>query len=239
MSDILKGIPEAISIEDESKLCAFIRAARNRKLERTHTYDDDINTLVLHNLREAVPYALFCCRCSLSEAEVLSLCYTALRKAAVRFKPGGIRFFAYAKQDVRGEIARYWKSLKVVHNAKEHESEPVDRINRNETYGDRGEERLIEDDSEGPIEPDYVEPEFDKIHLREQWEQLVPLLRDLNARERMVIMLHYESGFSRKQIADMLVPRVTRQTIDNIYKTALGKLRSRVLHNSSTCGTFK
>jgi RNA polymerase sigma factor (sigma-70 family) len=221
MSDILKDIPEALTPIEEAYLTTRI----------AHTQgDDDINMLVLHNLREAVPYALTCCRCSLSEGEVLSLCYTALRKAAIRFKPGGVRFFAYAKQDVRGEIARYWKTLEVVRNAGEHESETND-INRIPIHCSNGQEGegVIFEYEDGPIEPDYAEPEFDKIDLRERWKQIAPLLRSLDARERLVIMLHYESGLSREQIAKMLVPSVTRQTIDNIHDAALKKLRRLAL----------
>jgi len=209
--DIFAGLPECLPQDRESKAT--------------------VEQLVLGSMREAILYAGRCARGRIEPGELFSLCYCALSKAAPRFRPGGIRFFAYAKQDIRGEIARYWKSLDVVKHASEHESEHLPTIIRKTlTDGsEEGENETTQVDVE-PIEPQHVEPEFDMMNIRERWAIVSPLLhKHLNERERMVLSLVYESGFNFEQIADMVVPAVSRSAIQNTHGRALRKLRNALM----------
>jgi len=210
--DIFAGLPESLPQDKESAAT--------------------VEELVLGSMREAILYAGRCARGRIEPGELFSLCYCALSKAAPRFRPGGIRFFAYAKQDIRGEIARYWKSLDVVKHASEHESDecPVAVIRKNFTDGaEECETELHEVDVE-PIEPQHVEPEFEMINIRERWAIVAPLLHKcLNERERMVLSLVYESGFNFEQIADMVVPAVSRSAIQNTHGRALRKIRNALM----------
>jgi RNA polymerase sigma factor (sigma-70 family) len=206
--DIFAGLPQSLKDEDEKSL--------------------PVESLVMHNMREAILYAGRCARGRIEPGDLFSLCYTALGKAAPRFRPGGIRFFAYAKQDIRGEIARYWKSLDVVKNSSEHESETHPQvIRKNFTSGaEEGEEEGHELDVEA-IEPQFSEPEFEAINVRERWSIVAPLLHKyLNERERMVLSLVYESGFNFEQIRNLVVPTVSRSAIQNTHGRALRKIRN-------------
>lgn len=215
----MQGIPDALSPEAEAKL------ARNIC---DHPCERDINKLVLHNLREAVPYTLRCCRNALSESEVLSVCYAALCKAAPNYRPGGpLRFFSYAKPYLRGELSRNWKTKDVVKSASLHESEAPPLMHSTLNSGAEEGDDDFHKKLEKPLQPDSVEPEFDLIDLREQMALLRPLLQSkLNERERTVITLVYESGFTLEQVSKLVVPSASRQAIQCTHQRALKKLRS-------------
>jgi RNA polymerase sigma factor (sigma-70 family) len=225
MSKILDGLPEHSLTPDEEN----IFARRIQKFNSTPA----IQALVLHNMREAIPYATRCCRAGLEESEVFSLCYSALMKAVSNFKPDNIRFFAYAKVYIRGEISRTWKKRDVVKASSLHETSPEPVfIRRMITGEDRESERewVVRDIK--PIEPDFVDPEFRLIDLKEKWRVVEPLIRRvLGDRERTIIKLYYEAGFPFEEIGDLLVPNISRQRVQIIHNEAIVKLRRALIHD--------
>jgi RNA polymerase sigma factor (sigma-70 family) len=221
MPNILLGLPEhPMTVEDENNCAVFIQRTRD---------EDKINQLVMSVMRDAILYAGRCARGRIPPGELFSLCYSALCKAAPRFYPGGIRFFAYAKQDVRGEISRYWKSLDVVKSASAHEDKTTAPIFKVKVYNDaeRDTEDVMCEIPDEALTPTLIEPEFDLINIRERWAIVAPLLhKHLTERERMVLSLFYESGFSFEQICKMVVPTVSRSAIQHAHGCALRKIRN-------------
>lgn len=219
MSKILNGLPEEKLTPSEE---AFLS---NEACESAW------NRLTLHNMREAVPYATKCCRAALEESEVYSLCYTALMKAARNFRPMGVRFFAYAKVYLRGELSRTWRTKDVVRSSSMHETGPEPSGTRrhspspNSDDAEDGETASCEDGA--PLEPDFVEPEYAALDLKEKWAVISPLIQVvLNERERTVIKLYYESGFPFEEIGIMLVPSVSRAAVQSTHCRALKKIRA-------------
>lgn len=212
----------------------------------------DYESLIMHSLREAVLYAGHCARGKIEPGELLSLCYSALSKSAPRFRPGGITFLAYSKPDLRGEISRYWKSINVVKNSHNHHTsyrggvshryedrtgrdEHVNPTNPNFYGGQHREEEDFDfcwEEVNNPIEEDFVDPEFDAIALRERWALVKPIIDScLNERERTVLYLAYESGFTFEKIASMMVPKVVREAIRMTHERALRKIRNALLRS--------
>src|ERR1017187_3018830 len=76
-----------------------------------------VTFLVLANMREALLYTGKVCEGKLEEGIRVSLCCQEMCMSARRFKPGGIRFFAFAKAGLRGRMKSYWESLRVVRNS--------------------------------------------------------------------------------------------------------------------------
>lgn len=201
-----------------------------------HQREEDRNELVTHNLREAVCYGVGFSKGRLPEDEILSVCYLALSKAARNFKPGGIRFFAYAKPYVRGEICLLWKSRDVVRNASKHETElpPIKRVIASE--GDRDVEEMITtvESEQACCLGNYCEPEFAAIDLRERWAVIEPLMRSaLNERERMILELSYIGGFTFEQLRHKLVPVITRTAVQHTHTRAIRKLRAALSKNKT------
>lgn len=219
-SNVLRGLPsEKLTPEAEDSL------ARSGNLE----------SLVLHTMREAFYYARHICRGKIPEDEVFSAVYRALEQAGRNYKPGhtvGVRFFAYAKVYVRGALSREWKSKDVVKHAK-HESidVPVEKT-RHTGFQGVGEEEVIEifaPDTKWESE-DYAEPEFDLIHLREKLEFIKPVLKKyLSDHERMVVELHYFANYNFEEIGDKLC--VSRSAIQNAHTRALRKIRAVLERN--------
>jgi RNA polymerase sigma factor (sigma-70 family) len=218
--DILTGLPEHPMTEEEERNCA-----------KWHN-KESLDRMVLSVMRDAILYAGRCARGRIPPGDLFSLSYSALSKAAPRFRPGGIRFFAYAKQDIRGEIARYWKSLDVVKSASLHADDEWEIPNTPlPTKMVHDDEFVVPGESrDDELEQNFVEPEFDMINIRERLAIVQPLMhKHLNERERMVLSLFYESGFNFEQICKMVVPRVSRSAIQNTHGRALRKIRNALL----------
>lgn len=161
-----------------------------------------LDKLALCNLQEAVIYARHCSRGIFSDGELVSLCWVALRQAAKNYrhhKSRGIRFFAFAKPYVRGQINAERKRNRVVRNA-EHES------------------------LDGAADCDTVEPNFSNIEASELLAGLKPaIFSELNDRERAILILRYQSGFSFTEIGERI--GFSRQSIQKCHAAALLKLR--------------
>jgi RNA polymerase sigma factor (sigma-70 family) len=225
---LLDSLPQDVfSVEQEFTMAARIQKTKN---------EDDINDLVLHNMREGFLYAKKCCRARIPDDELFSLCYTALRRNAKRFRPGGIRFLAFAKAGLRGVLSRYWKTLDVVKNSSLHEAEEV-YTPAAQTF----ELRTVEDEEDhnppaidevemGKQEwatvmaGEVVEPDFRGIDLRERLGVVNEIIeRKLSPQERMVIDLFYRNGFTFQKIGDMT--DTTRSAAQLTHTKALRKIR--------------
>jgi RNA polymerase sigma factor (sigma-70 family) len=193
-------IPEAVETAHVATIARY-KAGKQREAA--------VEALVLGHLRDAFFYARKCAYSRIDDDELVSLCYSALTRAAERVKPNLARFFAYAKPYIRGAICRTWKSKDTVRGAWGAESLDVDLEN--------------EDSKNEPSQ----EAEFALIDLREKWELVKPLMSKLSKREQMVLQLFYEGGFNFRQIGDML--GVTRSATQGTHTRALRKIRNALM----------
>jgi len=193
--------------------------------------------LTMQNIREAFLYVKKCCKNKINDDEIVSLCYTTLYRNAKRFRPGKIRFFAFAKVALRGAISDYWSSIETVKNASKHYTDepkmrgPMYRYKLGDEGGQYHEEltttgiHLNERKYfEGDIFVDTVEPEFDLINIRERYAIVRKIVDDcLTAQERMILDLVYISGFTFEQIGELL--DVTGSAAERTHSTAMKKIR--------------
>lgn len=170
-------------------------------------------------MREAWAYARHVCRGKLPDDEIYSLCYTALKKAAKNFEAGRIRFFAYSKPYVRGEISRAWRFQDPVKHASLHETEVIQVASYTPAPYDN------EDRKEGTARKEgFVESDFQKIVTRERWALVKPVIDEvLSDHEKMVLDLTYSSGFSFQTTGNLL--GITRSAVREAHARAIGKVR--------------
>lgn len=173
----------------------------------------DWNKLVLANMREAFIYARKCADSELPNEDIFSLCYEALQHARKNFKPNMIRFFAYAKPYVRGLISRSRREKDVI------------RFPRNgrkpHPFSELETARVELEELE---ESETVEPEFRLMSMHEDLDLINPIIvRKLSAQEKMILELHYQSGFNFQKIGDLL--GITRSAIQHAHSLALKKIR--------------
>lgn len=206
--------------------------------------EDARNTLVLHSMREAMAYAYRCSRGMLDRDELFSLCYDALQRAAKRFSPNRIRFFAYAKQDVRRGITIAWREKDVVKNSSMHEDKDHEPIYPNDCPPDasiditEGTDQVhhvpssAPDDFERIREEQTVDPEFEKIHVKERMELIKPIMeKKLTDVEKMVIDLYFNGDMTFQQIGDML--NVSRAWAQMVHFEGLKKIRCELLQRKA------
>lgn len=200
--------------------------------------EEDRNKLVLHSMREAMAYAHRCCRGALEQDDLFSLCYDALQKAASRFKPKKIRFFAYAKADVRRAIGDMWRSKDLVRNSSMHEEKDFSFsvIPQGSAHCEDLEPEEILRKEE--LENIYlhaipsIDPEFEMIHLRERWELVKPIIQTkLTDTERMVIDLHFNGDIGFEEIGELL--GVCRERTRMIQFNALKKVRCELMRRKA------
>jgi RNA polymerase sigma factor (sigma-70 family) len=223
---LLRGLPKKqLTLEEEQLLALKIQKSQKRDVE-------SINELAMHAMREAFYYGLACAR-ALGPEEVFSLCYTALRASAGNFKPGRVRFFAYSKPYVRGEICKAFESLKVVRNGITQALGP-EYINSS-----------FEAEDQNPTECqtvvrfdkklDVVEADTEGVMAREEWKLILPVLQTkLSEKERMVLELRYQSGFNFRQIGDLL--SVSRSDTQATHERAINKVRCALKGKRSLFG---
>lgn len=217
--NILEGLPEIDSLTAEQERALSKRRGAAAK-----------NSLVLANMREAFLYAKRCSRGKLADDDVLSVCYAALRAAADNFKPSRGPFFSYCKVYLRGFISREWTAKDVVKSSSRHEGPEATKPDSRHgpDVFERGE--VVESDANDDGE---VDPDFESIHLRERWKLIQPEIRSLPERERMILELTYQSGFSFQKTGEML--SISRQAVQIAIKRAIRriqrKLEARKLEN--------
>jgi RNA polymerase sigma factor (sigma-70 family) len=184
--------------------------------------------LIMHTMREAFVYGQRCSRGKIPDAELLSLCYTALHRAIRNYNVDSGRFFNYARVFVRGDIAQYWRDLDTVSNASAHRRSdfPSDSEENYETFP------TMESAPKGggldklrPLVPTTVDADLELISLREQWEIIQPLIATrLNEHEQMILDLVYQGNFTFKRIGEML--GVSRSAAQITASRALRKLKN-------------
>lgn len=169
---------------------------------------NSLDQLALHNLQEAVIYVRHCSRGSLGQEEIISLCWVALRQAAKNYrhhKSKGIRFFAFAKQYLRGQITAERKRRMVVRNSEQQTT-------------------LSEINIDSSLVETTVEPDYSHIEFKELFDSLRPAMFEvLTDRERAILILRYNSGFSFTEIGERI--GFSRQSIQKNHAAALVKLR--------------
>lgn len=217
---ILNGLPEKeLGPEHETALGVRIQTKRD---------EDDMNTLALYNMREAFAYASACCKRRLSETEIFSLCFEALKKAAKNFVPGQIRFFAYAKPYVRGEICNTYDDLRVVRRGETELLAPDDIPGENEhTAEDDFDTCEVQTRDNHFHKEDVVDSDMEGIMNRDEWASIKPILSKLSEKERQVLDLRFQSGFNFRQIGELL--NVSRSDTQATCVRALKKVRCELL----------
>jgi len=173
-----------------------------------------LNKLALHSLSEAVAYAKQCARSlHLEEPEIVSLCWIALRNAAARYshrRSRGIRFFAFAKQWIRGQISLELKQKQVVRNGQQVALE-------SEEYQHSIPKKCQQDWA-------VSEPDNDVSEFKELFARIKPVIfSKLNDFEIAILILRYQSGFSFTEIGERM--GVSRQSVQKKHVSAITKLR--------------
>lgn len=229
----LNNLPdEKLSLETEKQLARKIRKKDSSA----------VDTLVLHNLKEATIYAKHYCPPNLfSDGELMSLCYDVLLKSAPRFRTCyGLRFLAFTKNRLRGAVKRHMGTLDVVKHASERRTdfslsafvpftggtEPYDP---NRATGDSGylmdAESLVTCTQGGTTDFD-----FDNIHYKECWKKVQAGMETLlSPRQRMTIRLVYECGFNMQEIGRLL--GISRSAVQATHASALEILRGAFAQN--------
>jgi RNA polymerase sigma factor (sigma-70 family) len=181
-------------------------------------------------MREAFLYARRCCRNALPEDEIFSLCYRALRASVKNFKAGKIRFFAYSKVYVRGQINREWASKHLVKNTPRKEilslNEPSMRISdyQPDFFGlERN--RDTRSGSAPSCEP-TTEPDFSSIFQKETRALLDKYLQSplLKKRHSEVLKMKYFEDLNYAEIGRRL--GVCREAARITHSEALGILKT-------------
>lgn len=209
--DILAGIPEEkLTPEQETELAL----------------QEDKTSLVLANTREGFYYARGTYQSrGLDDGEILAACYDGLLSASKNFRPGGLRFFSFAKQHIRGALMKACRARNVVWKVREveplldteDENEDEDNVNLDRTT-------VRKSDYDHPC----ALPRFDDIFIREEFAQIAPLLRKgLNDRQRMIIELHFQGGLNLREIASMI--GYSRAYVHLQKQAALKKIRNRLI----------
>lgn len=219
---ILEQLPkESLSLKEEQDIAKLLAKPKAAKQAKRVAHE----MLVLHSMREAFFYARHCCRSSMPADEIYSLCYIALCKAADNFKTKQLRFFAYSKVFIRGEISREWKKKSIVKNIPGEQMEPLAAAHPpSEDDSLRVPKIVITDETQA------AQPEFSSIHAKELWAVLAPLLEErLTPDEKMVILMRYKQELNFEEIGALL--GTTKQWAQVLHAEALTKLRSAMERN--------
>lgn len=217
---MLSGLPEnPLTPEEETALGLRIMKLKD---------EEDMNTLALHSMREAFFYGMACSKRHLSDREVFSLCFTALKKAAKNFEPGATRFFAYAKAYVRGEICDTFDQLRVVKRGETEMICPDAVPGANEHSSDDDYDTCPTQTREGlSLTPQSVDSDLSGIMDRDEWATIKPILSKLSEKERQVLDLRFHSGLNFRQIGELL--NVSRSDTQATCTRALKKVRCELL----------
>ncbi len=199
-------------------------------------------------MREALLYTRACCHGKIRDDALVSLCYDTMLKSARIFRPGGLRFFAYCKARLRGELKRYWKNLGTVRNA---ETVSLDsaapgkalfqhrhgcHIPESSTRPYQVEPKnvkLAHEDEEPPTVMEIVggtaEPDFDKIYMNDSWSAVAEAAaKHCSDLERTVLYLAYKLQLSFEEIGDLL--DLSRQFVSVTSQKAIKKIRRALKH---------
>lgn len=220
---LLESLPqEKLTLAQEFELGRKIQKKKNSA---------DIETLVLHNMREAFLYAKKVCRAQINDGLIFSVCYRALDRMAKMYQPQKLRFFVYAKVAIRGEISNYQESLAVVRNAVTISS---DVIEMDDNMSGKGSELLLITGARPPkVWEPHTNPETDSLEQKESIALIrATMARILNEQEMMIMDLVHKAGFNFQEIARLL--GISRSAVQATYSHTLKKVRFELLKNDQT-----
>lgn len=234
MTPLIEQLPtEKLTAEEEIRLAARIRRGSRKAA----------NTLVMATMREALLYTRRTGSNLIDDQERISLCYEKMMKIVGRFNPRKykIRFFAFAKPALRGQMKTYWKTKDVVRNATEvisadylggwttkgHTHKPPWEWSRNNPrLPFSPEDDKVESFREG-ITGEVCQPDTDLICARDRWNEIEKLIKGrLTEKQRQVLILTYKSGLSFPEIGKLM--DVTRSMVHSIHREAIKIIRDRV-----------
>jgi len=200
----------------------------------------DPTALVMHSMREALLYTQRVCRDQVPEDARVSICYQKLTACVNRFRPGGIRFLAFAKAGLRGAMKDYWETKDTVRNATEIIS--TDYLDGWSPEG--GHSHVVSRLRSRPIKPREKEdehvhsqresytneiehPDFDAICARDRWAQIEKIVGpSLNSRQKMVLTLVYKVGLNYPEIGKLL--GFTRSLVHAVHRDTMKQIRDMV-----------
>lgn len=198
--------------------------------------------LVMNSMREALLYTRECCHGKIRDDALVSLCYETMTKSARIFRPGHLRFFAYCKARLRGELKRYWANLGTVRNA---ETVSLDSATPGKAFQhrqgchtpesstrpyrvpDKSVKHAAEDE-EPPTVLEQIggitEPDFDRIFVNDAWSVVSKAAaKHCTDLERTVLYLAYKLQLSFEEIGDLL--DLSRQFVSVTSQKAIKKIR--------------
>ncbi len=202
-----------------------------------------VTVLVMANMREALLYTGRVCNGDIDEATRVSLCYQELCMSAPRFRPGGIRFFAFAKVGLRGRMIRHQKTLLTVRNS--YNTVSMDSLEtcssnpnayKHELKFSKVIPELIspgDDREHSPREAvtgEIESPNWDRAFAVDQWKVIREGLKHLLSDQQwMVLDLVYYNHMNFTEIGKRL--DLTRSAIQAAHRKAIKKLRDGLVAN--------
>ena len=172
---------------------------------------NNLEELVNRTMRPAVNIGHQIARGRLSEGDLISVVYLALRDSARNFDPARpTRFLAFAKPSIRYGIFRELKSRRSI---------VPDTVIYQETVQDFDEKPI-------PKEVEYANPDTDGIELRSKYEAIQPALKKLSQQEQKILQLSYVDNLNGQQLANIF--GVSRSAIQRRILVALRKVRKEL-----------
>jgi RNA polymerase sigma factor (sigma-70 family) len=216
MNSVFDSLPDI-------KLTSAEESALARDIQ-TFQREDDINALVMANMREAVIYTRKTSNGFLADDELVSICYTALVKNARRFKPDWQRFFAFSKAGLRGDVTSHIRDLDAVKKSK-----MISRECLSDEYLAQRTPRDTEDDvCVEALTREVEQPDFDGMVTRERFAKIAPVVRECcTEHEQMMLNLIYLNGYNFREAAELLA--VSRAAMQTLHAKALKKIRCALL----------
>lgn len=166
------------------------------------------NDMCLATMREAVTYARTCSNQKIADDALISLCWEVLSKLAPRHDPNRGRFFAYAKQRLRGALSDYWTAQEPVRNAHTIPINPVPiKTGDAEIIGDPG----FEDNINAPSQ----EPDFPLIDFHERFAEVSEVLaKNFTDRERALMQMVFSNNLTYAEAGKLFgISRAAAQAI--------------------------
>lgn len=157
---------------------------------------------------QATEYVRTACRNQFNTTEQRSIAGNVLLTCVKRCNPEKGRLIVYARPYLRGAVRRAWREREVV------------------KFGPRMPDTSL------PIK-DEVEEALDRpdetlmkwVSISERMEIIRPLLRSLTERERLVLHLHYEMGYSFATIARVYL-HTSREVANKTHQKTLRAIRN-------------
>lgn len=203
-----KRFPPPLNREEEME---YFRLARNGDMNAREK-------LIEHNLRLVAHIVRKYYASSAGEEDLISIGTIGLIKSVDSFDAdNGARFATYAARCIQNEILMYFRSQKKLsQEVSIHETIDTDRDGNALTYEDIiSVEDTIADDIDAKI----------KITKAAEY-----IMKELDSREREIIVLRYGLGSSspktQQEVADRM--GISRSYVSRIEKAALDKLRKRL-----------